>query len=135
MSERDRGREELHRRWGWALLGVFALGGLLLEAAHGFKLGSFVDHETRRSMWRLAHAHGALLGLVHLAYAGQLGRRPEDDDRGVSLALRGAAVCMPAGFLLGGLWFYDGDPGLGVALVPLGGVALVYACLRLALRS
>lgn len=129
MSERLRDR---HRRWGWASLALFALAGLLLETAHGFKWAPLVDHETRRTMWRLAHAHGALLGLVHLAFAREL-ERLDADDLAVSRALVLATLLMPSGFVLGGAWFYEGDPGLGIALVPLGAVALIYACARLAL--
>jgi hypothetical protein len=125
-----------HRRWGWTCLALFALVGLLLETAHGFKLAAFVDHETRRTMWRLAHAHGALLGLIHLAFASQ--RAGSSDDAGmigVSRALRVATLCLPGGFALGGLWFYEGEPGLGIALVPVGAVALIFACARLAWAS
>jgi hypothetical protein len=124
-----------HRRFGWASLAVFALAGLLLETAHGFKWPPLVDHETRRTMWRLAHAHGALLGLVHLALASQLAHAPASigkRPRGVSVALCAATVLLPGGFLLGGAWFYDGDPGVGIALVPLGAIALIWACLQLA---
>ena len=123
-----------HRRWGWGCLALFALVGLLLESLHGFKLAALVDHETRRSMWRLAHAHGALLGLVHLGFASQLTSDvgfSSERARGVSVALRLATICMPGGFALGGAWYYDGDPGLGIALVPVGGVALIYACSRM----
>ena len=122
-----------HRKWGWGCLALFAVIGLLLESLHGFKLAAFVDHETRRTMWRLAHAHGALLGLVHLGFASQLAAWSpgEARARGVSVALRVATICMPAGFALGGAWYWDGDPGLGIALVPVGGVALIYACIRL----
>lgn len=122
-----------HRRWGWGCLALFAMAGLLLESLHGFKLAALVDHETRRTMWRLAHAHGALLGLVHLGFASQLAQQLPGGERarGVSLALRVATICMPLGFVLGGAWYWDGDPGLGIALVPVGGVALIYACARL----
>jgi hypothetical protein len=122
-----------HRKWGWGCLALFATIGLLLETLHGFKLAAFVDHETRRTMWRLAHAHGAMLGLVHLGFASQLASDAVSGERarGASLALRVATVCMPGGFALGGAWYFDGDPGLGIALVPVGGVALIYACLRL----
>lgn len=34
---------------------------------------------------------------------------------------------MPGGFFLGGIWVYAGDPGLGIVLVPLGGVLLFAA--------
>jgi hypothetical protein len=121
-----------HRRWGWGCLALFALAGLLLESAHGFKLAAFVDHETRRTMWRLAHAHGALLGLIHLALASQLASADARVGEVVSPALRVATVCLPGGFALGGAWFYEGDPGLGIALVPVGAVALIFACARLA---
>lgn len=144
MSEASEAENTLasrHRRWGWACLGLFALVGLVLESLHGFKLAAFVDHETRRSMWRLAHAHGALLGLVHLGFASQLASSQldarqlaaEQGDRwsSASAALRVASVAMPAGFALGGAWYYDGDPGIGILLVPIGGVALVFACARL----
>ncbi len=86
-----------HRRWGWASLAAFALVGLMLESLHGFKLALLVDHETRRTMWRLAHAHGALLGLVHLALAGQLAATPGAEFRGrtspVGMVLYSAGYC------------------------------------------
>ena len=34
---------------------------------------------------------------------------------------------LPAGFFLGGLYIYSGDPGLGIALVPAGGLLLFVA--------
>jgi hypothetical protein len=36
-------------------------------------------------------------------------------------------VLLPTGFLLGGLFVYGGDPGVGVVLVPVGGALLVIA--------
>lgn len=133
MSAASQQLADRHRRWGWGCLLLFASVGLLLESLHGFKLAAFVDHETRRTMWRLAHAHGALLGLVHLGFAAQLAlaRTGAERARSVSLALRVATICMPAGFALGGAWYWEGDPGLGIILVPIGGVALIYACARL----
>ena len=41
---------------------------------------------------------------------------------------------MPGGFLLGGIWVYDGDPGLGIVLVLAGGV-LLFAAVLLATLS
>ena len=64
-----------HLRFGWyALLGFLILGAFL-EGLHGFKAGFYLDvtHETRRLMWRLAHAHGTLLALVNIAFALSLG--------------------------------------------------------------
>jgi hypothetical protein len=34
---------------------------------------------------------------------------------------------MPAGFFLGGVFIYAGDPGLGILLVPVGGILLFIA--------
>jgi hypothetical protein len=64
-------RTPLNLRSGlWALF-VFTALGLFLEALHGFKVGFYldVDRETRRLLWRLCHAHGALLGLLNVVYA------------------------------------------------------------------
>ena len=35
-------------------------------------------------------------------------------------------MLLPAGFLLGGLVIHDGDPGIGVLLVPVGALLLLY---------
>lgn len=58
----------LHLRIGWGALLLFIVLGLALEALHAFKVPLYVDaeNETRRLLFRLAHAHGALLCLIHL---------------------------------------------------------------------
>jgi len=119
-----------HLRFGWWVLLVFLTMGLALEALHGFKVGLYlnVSNETRRLMWTLAHAHGTLLGLVNIAFALTVRLLPEwpARERGVaSLCLRSATLLLPAGFFLGGLFIYSGDPGLGILLVPVGGLLLV----------
>jgi hypothetical protein len=111
---------------------VFLTAGLVLESLHGFKVGAYlkVSNETRRLMWTLAHAHGTLLGLVNLAFASTLRGVPSWADsrkRFASSALLGATVLMPAGFFLGGVFIYAGDPGLGILLVPIGGILLFIA--------
>src|SRR5688572_24062207 len=60
-----------HLRFGWFSLLVFLTLGLMLEALHGFKVQAYLNvmNETRRLMWTLAHAHGAMLGLAHLGFA------------------------------------------------------------------
>ena len=35
-----------------------------------------------------------------------------------------AGTLLPGGFLLGGFFIYQGDPGMGIWLVPLGALAL-----------
>jgi hypothetical protein len=103
---------------------------------HGFKIGWYVDvgNETRRLMFTLAHAHGTLLALVNIA-AGltvriveRFGLRPS-----VSFGLIWAAILLPAGFFLGGIAIYDGDPGLGIWLVPIGAALLFYSVARIGL--
>ena len=48
--------------------------------------------------------------------------RPSDRLRSAK-----ASILMPAGFFLGGLFIYSGDPGLGILLVPVGGALLLAA--------
>ena len=129
-----------HLCFGWWTLLVFLTLGLVLEALHGFKVGAYlrVSNETRRLMWTLAHAHGTLLGLVNLAFASAIRFFPGWPERTrnfASAALLTATVLMPAGFFLGGLFIYSGDPGLGILLVPLGGFLLFAAVLLTALAT
>ena len=110
----------------------FLLLGLGLELLHGFKVGVYLDvqNETRRLMWTLAHAHGALLGLVHIAFALSLPSLPSLDALGrarISWCLIGATVLLPGGFFAGGLRVYGGDPGLGIVLAPIGATSLLIA--------
>lgn len=123
-------------RFGWWSLLIFLSLGAILETLQGFKIGWYLDvgNETRRLMFTLAHAHGTLLAVVNIA-AGLTARivdrftlRPS-----VSFALIWAAILLPAGFFLGGIVIYDGDPGLGVWLVPIGAALLFYSIVRIAL--
>lgn len=118
-----------HYRWGWwSLLGFLTLG-IVLESLHGFKLGWYLDvpNEIRRLMLTLGHAHGTLLSLVNIAFAATLGRFPLPDAARVmaSKCILAGSLLLPGGFILGGIWIYDGDPGLGIVLVPGGAVFLL----------
>ena len=126
-----------HLRLGWWWLLIFAALGLALEAFHGFKVSAYLDvsNETRRLMWRLAHVHGTLLGVIHILFGLTLkamGEAPTGRVRSTSLALQWAGSLLPAGFFLGGVQFYSGDPGLGVLLVPVGAVLLLFAVWQVA---
>lgn len=121
-----------HLRIGWASLLLFLSLGIALEALHGLKLGLYLDaaNEPRRLLWTLAHAHGTLLSLVHLGFALTVHLLPDWAPRPrawASWCLTGATVLMPAGFFLGGLFLHGGDPGLGIALLPLGAGLLLAA--------
>ena len=130
---------ERHLRAGWWALLLYLTLGLALEALNGFKIGWYldVDNETRQTMLRLAHAHGALLGLCNIAFASTLdsGRIAAARVGLASACLLAATVLLPAGFLLGGVVIYDGDPGLGIVLVPLGAIALVVGVGQVALAT
>ena len=140
MSESDRARERLavrHTAFGWWLLAVAIVAGSTLEALHGFKVGLYLDvsNETRRLLWTLAHAHAALLGLVHVAFASSLPRLHRLTEPSVQLASRAlsaGAVLLPAGFLLGGATIQDGDPGLGILLSPVGALLVLVAVVLIA---
>lgn len=127
-----------HLRFGWWSLFVFLLLGATLETLHGFKVGFYLDvsNETRRLMWTLAHAHGALLSLVNVAAGLSLHALPDlsGSPRAplFSAALIAATVLLPAGFFSGGIAFYSGDPGVGIALVPVGAACLALAVFLLA---
>lgn len=127
-------------RVGWWSLLCFLTLGIVLETLHGFKVGWYLDlsSETRRTLWTLAHAHGTLLGLVHIAFGLTAERFPGNNQRWqgiVSPCLLGGGILMPAGFFLGGLYIHGGDPGLGILLVPVGAILLFASVLITALRA
>jgi hypothetical protein len=124
----DSERPPLNLRLGFAALCGFATLGLGLEALHAFKLGLYldVDNETRRLLWRLAHAHGTLLGLLNVCYALSARAWPRLADPLAERALLAALFLMPLGFLLGGAFAHGGDPGASVSLAAAGGVALIF---------
>ena len=121
-----------HFRWGWWCLLLFVGLGVVLETLHAFKVGSYlnVGNETRRLMWTLAHAHGTLLALVHMAFGATvaLSARPQSQRRfWASRCLTYSALLIPLGFFLGGLDVHGGDPSLGILLVPIGAALLLVA--------
>ena len=117
---------------GWWGLLLFLSLGIALETMHGLKLGFYLDpeHRIRRLMWTLAHVHGTLLSLTHIAFAaglGQVGRWGEKPLRLASLFLLDALALLPLGFFLGGVSHTEVDPAPGVLLVPVGAVFLLGA--------
>ena len=128
-----------HLRFGWWSLLLFVCLGVFLEGLHGFKVSWYLDvgTEPRRLMWRLAHAHGTFLSLVHIAYAATLHAKPDLAlaIQFVSAALMGASLLVPAGFFLGGTVIYGGDPGVGILLLPIGALLLLAAVLLTAVGS
>ena len=130
----------MHLRFGWAALAVFVAMGACLEAMHGLKLGFYLDvsSSTRRFLWTLAHAHGALLALVNVAYGLTLRAvvMEERPGRLASRCLIAATVLLPSGFFLGGIDIHGGDPGLAtLVLVPPGAALLFVAVVATALHT
>ena len=120
-------------RTGWILLAISLPLGVTLEALHGFKVQPYLRSEVRHEMWRLAHAHGTLLGILLLVFAALAEKHLAPDKRApISRDLRAGAVLMPLGFFLGGLLNSEGDPSLGIVLVPLGALFLLAALVRAA---
>jgi hypothetical protein len=122
--------QQRHLIIGWLGLLLFLSLGIVLEMMHGFKVSFYLDvqNSTRRLMWTLAHVHGTLFALIHIAFACSLGSTRLTSTGWLSLiskCLSGALLLMPLGFFSGGLWMYGGDPGLGVLLVPIGGLLLL----------
>ncbi len=133
----------LHAKIGWWGLFASVLVGLFLEALLAWKRPEILDagQETRRLLFRLAHAHAGVLSLVHLAFAALLGRSAlgvheaegasgDARDRRVGTASKllvfGSAL-LPLGFLLGGAFMRGSDPGAGILFAPIGAVALAVA--------
>ena len=119
------------------MLLVFLTLGFVLEVLHGFKAGFYLDasSESRRLLWTLAHAHGSLLSLVHLAFATYLNTRldrPWGRLKLASHALIGGGILLPVSFFLSGLFIYDGDPGLFIYLAPFGALLLFVAVFLIA---
>ena len=129
-----------HVRFGWCFVAIYLSMGIVLEGMHGFKVDWYLNvaNETRRLMFTLAHSHGALIGILHLAFAFTLSRAGDADGawaRRASACLTGAAILLPGGFFLGGLVVYDGDPGRGVLLVPVGAALLLIAAITTAMNA
>ena len=122
-------------RTGWLLLAVSLPLGVTLEALHGFKVQAYVASEMRREMWRLAHAHGTLLGLLCLVFTLIAEKHLADPARAsIARLVRWGAVLMPVGFFAGGILNSEGDPSLGIVIVPVGAVLLIVALVRSALQ-
>ena len=125
---------------GWSALLLFLSMGAFLEFLHGFKFGFYLDPENklRRDLWRLAHAHGTLLALIQIAFAVglmQFGRWTASRLKLVSFFLLDATLLIPLGFFLGGLDPSEGDPWLGILLVPLGALLLFVAVALIAVSA
>lgn len=115
------GLERAHRRFGWTALFVALAFGTVVEGLHGFKTSGYLLEPIRREMWTLAHFHAAALALVNLVYVRWAA------SRGASRALLWGSALLPLGFFLGGIAPYEGDPGIGIVVAPVGALLVLYA--------
>jgi hypothetical protein len=123
----------LARRVGWTSLLGWALVGLALEGAHGFKLSSYLDDALTRELCTLGHAHGVGLALVVLAF-GEAGLPllAASARRATLLMLATGSAIVPAAFLLSAIAHPEGDPNVLVWAVPLGALLVIAALARIA---
>jgi hypothetical protein len=119
----------------WISIAVWMTLGLLLEGLLAFRSPAYLQDEVRREMFRLAHLHGGVLNLLLLAAAFYIRIYSPTMPSIALLALRSGAVLMPVGFLLGGIWHYDSDPGPGVFLAPIGGLMLIFGIVSIAVSA
>ncbi|MDP7585582.1 MAG: hypothetical protein QF920_07225 [Verrucomicrobiota bacterium] len=129
--------ERRHFRLGWWSLLVFVCLGIVLEGMLALKTPWYVnvgDNETHRLMLRLGHAHGTLLSVLNIVFAGSLARLslPAGARVLASRCLAAATLLVPGGFLLGSLDTHGADPGLGIILLPAGAVLLLFGIFQVA---
>lgn len=121
-------------RQGWISVAVWMAVGLLLEGLLGYKAPSYLNDPQRRELFRLAHSHGTLLGIV-LIVAALTAQRFGVPPKLAQTSLRIGAVMMPVGFLLAGVWHPEGDPGLAIWLVPPGALLVIFGAVAMALSQ
>jgi hypothetical protein len=118
---------------GWSSIAFWMSVGLLLEGLLGYKIPAYLDDQQRRELFRLAHAHGALLGLALVAASISARSFNKRLPRPASIALSAGSILIPVGFLISGIWHPEGDPGIAIWLVPPGALLMIFGALTLAL--
>jgi len=122
-------------RQGWASIALWMTLGLLLEGMLGYKIPAYLNDPQRRELFRLAHAHGTLLGVLLIAGGLCIRGGVIELQRIAAGALRLGAIMMPVGFAVAGIWHPEGDPGIAIWLVPPGAVLVIFAAISAALAS
>lgn len=119
----------------WFSLAFWLSFGLLLEGLIGFRSPAYLQDATRRELFRLAHAHGALLSILLLVVWLYLQGKHISPPNAALRSLQAGAILMPVGFLLGGAWHYESDPNALVFLAPLGGVMIIFGVIAIAISA
>jgi hypothetical protein len=119
----------------WLSIAVWMSFGLLLEGMIGYRIPAYLNDEIRRELFRLAHTHGALLNVILLLAGLGINAGLVAPSKIALLILRVGVIAMPLGFLLGGVWHTESEPGLGVWLAPLGGLMVILGAVDLAFSA
>ncbi len=141
MADNNIGSDLVSRRLGqlafqgWLSLALWMSFGLLLESLMAYKSPAYLDDSVRRELFRLAHAHGSLLGLVLVIAAMWARSAGARLSKIVLIALRFGAAVMPLGFLVAGVWHSESDPGIAIWLVPAGALPFIFGLITIALTS
>ena len=120
---------------GWISLAFWMALGLILESLLAYKSPAYLYDAQRRELFRLAHAHGALLGLMLIVAALWLKNAAVEVSRIAIGSLRIGAGVLPLGFLAAGIWHPEGDPGTAIWLVPFAAILLIFGLISIALAS
>lgn len=113
-------------RQGFITLACWMTFGLFLEGLLGYKIPAYLNDNIRRELFRLAHTHGALLSIVLIVITICLKLDLFESKNYSQFSLRIGTILMPSGFLLGGIWHYESDPGIAIWLVPIGGIMVIF---------
>ena len=119
-------------RQGWIGIAFWMSFGLLVEGLIGFRAPVYLQDPVRRELFRLAHTHGTVLSMLLLIVVLYLAKNFIVPPLAALWSLRIGTLLMPVGFLLGGLWHYESDPGVLVFLAPVGGLMIIFGVIAIA---
>jgi hypothetical protein len=122
-------------RQGWVGLAFWMSFGLLIEGLIGFRSPAYLADPVRRELFRLAHTHGTILSVLLLIALIHLEKGFIGPPAAGLWSLRIGTILMPIGFLLGGVWHYESDPGILILLAPLGGLAVIFGVISIAVST
>ncbi|MEP6847452.1 MAG: hypothetical protein ABI999_01260 [Acidobacteriota bacterium] len=137
MAETEGGTKNFEglSRQGWIGVAFWISFGLLIEGLIGFRSPSYLSDPVRRELFRLAHTHGTVLSILLLIALIYLAKNFITPPTAAIWSLRIGTVLMPAGFLLGGIWHYESDPGVMIFLAPLGGLMVIFGVIAIAVST
>jgi hypothetical protein len=122
-------------RQAWFGLAFWLTFGLFIEGLIAFRAPVYLQDPVRRELFRLAHAHGTILSLLMLIANLYIQKGLTAPPSAALWSLRLGILVMPVGFLLGGVWHYESDPGLGVFLAPVGALMIIFGVVAIAISS